>query len=127
MARAHLFGGGVLLTVVVVGAFDIGGRHGDLGAPRFDIDEQVADLALLGNLEVRLVRVEIAGDVRVAGRNLAAERVGGEPDHRELDLVVAPPVLLLELRVRDRQPFGDGRPQLFDGHAAPDAVLEIGG
>ena len=49
-----------LLDVVVVGALDVGGRHVDLGAQRVDVDQQVLDLALLGNLEVVLVRVEVA-------------------------------------------------------------------
>ena len=111
---------------VVVGALDVGRRHDDLRAHRVDVDQQVADLALLGNLEVGLVRVEVARDLGVGRGHLRPEAVGGEADDRELHLVVAAAVLLLELLVGHRQPVGERRAQLLDDQAAPHVVLELG-
>ena len=45
---------------------------------RVDVDQQVADLALLGNLEVVLVRVEVARDLGVAAVTCERNVVGGE-------------------------------------------------
>ncbi len=69
--------------------------------------------------------LEVGGDFRVARRDLASELVGGERHDRELDLVIAPPVLLLEILVGDRQPVGQRRAQLLDCELPPDVVLEI--
>ena len=127
VARTHLLGGGVLLDVVVVGAFDIAGRHVHPGAHRLDVDEQITDLALLGHLEVVLVRLEVRCHVRIGRRDVLAERVGGEADHRQLDLVVPAPVFLFEVLLADRQPVGDRGAQLFDRDGAADGVFELGG
>ena len=66
------------------------------------------------------------GDLRVGRGDVGPEAIGREADQRELHLVVAAAVLLLELLVGNREPFGERRPQLFDDQRAPDRFLEVG-
>ena len=53
-------------------------RHGDLLAHLIDVDERVADLALLADAIGLLALVEVRREIGVADRDLAAERVGRE-------------------------------------------------
>ena len=73
----------------------------DLRAQRLDVDQQVADLALLGDLEIVLVGLEVArrppASVAVT---CVRNAVGRETDDGELHLVVAAAVFLLEIRRR---------------------------
>jgi len=127
VAGADLFRRRVLLAVVVVLALDVRRRDDRLGPQRLDVNQQVADLALLGNLEIALVRVEVARHLGVAGVDLGAEAIGGEADDGELHLVVAAAIFLFELRVVDRQPIGQRAAQLLDRQAVADVVLELRG
>ena len=82
-------------------------------------------LRFSGILKSAVCACEVSRDVGVGRRHVGPEAVGVERDHRELHLVVAPAVFLLELLVGHRDPFGERLPQLVDGQRAPHVVFEL--
>ena len=95
VACAHLLRGRVLRLVVVVVLRDVGVGDDDARPQRFGVNRQVVDLALLGNLIVVGVGLEVRGEVRLTDRDGVPEVVRREDDDVELHLLVAQAVLLV--------------------------------
>ena len=99
VAGADLFRRRVLLLVVLVRALDVLRRDLGPAAHRLHVDQRVPDLALLGHLQLVLVLLEVRRDLRVGRVEPRAELVGGEGHDGELDLLVAPLELLVDVVV----------------------------
>ncbi len=126
VTRADLFGRLVLREVVVVRSLDVGRGYDDLRADGVGVDEQIFDLPFLRDSEAVLVRVEVAGHFFVGRFHVGPEALDGKRHDRELHLVVAAPVFLFDVLVRDRHPFGQRPAELVDDERAADAFFEIG-
>ena len=125
VAGTHPPGGGIPIDVGVVGIFDFVRRDDERLGDAVDVNHQEADPSLFRHLVVARVLDVERGDILVARLHFVPVVVGPERDDAELDLLVAAPVLLLELGVRDGDPVGEHGLQPLDEQALTEALLEL--
>ena len=87
---------------------------------------RIFDLALFAHAVVILAGLEVARNVGIVDRDLAAELVCCHGDHLQLHLLVAQGELPFDLRIGDRHPVGERGAQLVDREAATQVLFERG-